>query len=50
MTQDLDQPTAPGRISLTPVLSVNFVGTLGFSIVIPFMVFLVTQWGGNAIV
>jgi len=29
---------------------VNFVGTLGFSIVVPFLVFLVTQWGGNALV
>ena len=28
----------------------NFVGTLGFSIVIPFLVFLVTKWGGNALV
>ena len=28
----------------------NFVGTLGFSIVVPFLVFLVTKWGGNAIV
>ncbi len=28
----------------------NFVGTLGFSIVVPFLVFLVTQWGGNALV
>jgi len=32
------------------VLSVNFVGTLGFSIVVPFLVFLVTKWGGNALV
>ncbi len=38
------------RISLLPVLSVNFVGTLGFSIVVPFLVFLVTKWGGNALV
>jgi MFS family permease len=29
---------------------VNFVGTLGFSIVLPFLVFLVTKFGGNAIV
>ena len=36
--------------SLLPVLSVNFVGTLGFSIVVPFLVFLVTRWGGNALV
>ena len=39
-----------GQISLVPVLSVNFVGTLGFSIVVPFLVFLVTKWGGNALV
>lgn len=38
------------RASLLPILSVNFVGTLGFSIVVPFMVFLVAQWGGNAII
>ena len=38
------------EISLLPVLSVNFVGTLGFSIVVPFLVFLVTKWGGNALV
>lgn len=38
------------KISLLPVLSVNFVGTLGFSIVVPFLVFLVTKWGGNALV
>lgn len=36
--------------SLSPILAVNFVGTLGFSIVLPFLVFLVTKWGGNALV
>jgi len=36
--------------SLLPILAVNFVGTLGYSIVIPFLVFLVTKWGGNALV
>lgn len=35
---------------LLPVLAVNFVGTLGFSIVVPFLVYLVTDWGGNALV
>ncbi|WP_299482963.1 MFS transporter [uncultured Roseibium sp.] len=41
----------PGRgTPILPILSVNFVGTLGFSIVVPFMVFLVAKWGGNAIV
>ena len=28
----------------------NLVGTLGFSLVLPFLVFLVTKWGGNAVV
>ena len=39
-----------GRIPVLPILSVNFVGTLGFSIVLPFLVFLVAKWGGNALV
>ena len=33
-----------------PILLVNFMGTLGFSIVLPFLVFLVKDFGGNAIV
>lgn len=37
-------------VSLYPILTVNFVGTLGFSIVLPFLVFLVTRLGGNAFV
>src|SRR5438067_8375353 len=37
------------RISLFPVLAINFLGTLGLSIVIPFMVFLVTRLGGNGL-
>jgi MFS transporter, DHA1 family, tetracycline resistance protein len=39
-----------GRPSIYPILVVNFVGTLGFSIVLPFLVFLVKRWGGNALV
>jgi MFS transporter, DHA1 family, tetracycline resistance protein len=35
---------------LFPILLVNFVGTLGFSIVLPFLVFLVMKFGGDAIV
>jgi MFS transporter, DHA1 family, tetracycline resistance protein len=35
---------------LFPILLVNFVGTLGFSIVLPFLVFLVMKLGGNAVV
>ena len=47
-------PQAPvatqGTVSLYPILSVNFVGTLGFSIVLPFLVFVVNRWGGNALI
>jgi MFS transporter, DHA1 family, tetracycline resistance protein len=38
------------KISLLPLLLINFIGTLGFSIVLPFLVFLVIDFGGNAIV
>jgi MFS family permease len=40
--------SGPG--SIYPILAVNFVGTLGFSIVLPFLVFLVTRFGGNALI
>src|ERR687895_1023461 len=36
--------------SLLPLMLITFIGTLGFSIVLPFLVFLVTDLGGNAIV
>jgi MFS transporter, DHA1 family, tetracycline resistance protein len=39
-----------GKVTTFPILCVNFVGTLGFSIVLPFLVFLVTDWGGNAVI
>lgn len=38
------------RGPLLPLLTVNLVGAMGFSIVLPFLVFLVTRWGGNALV
>ena len=40
----------PKPVSLYPILGVNFVGTLGFSIVLPFLVFLVLDLGGNALI
>jgi MFS family permease len=36
--------------ALIPILSVNFIGTLGFGIVLPFLIFLVTRFGGNAVI
>jgi DHA1 family tetracycline resistance protein-like MFS transporter len=38
------------RAPLFPVLLVNFIGTLGFSIVLPFLVFVVLDLGGNALI
>ena len=38
------------HIPLYPLLLINFIGTLGFSIVLPFLIFLVIDFGGNAII
>jgi DHA1 family tetracycline resistance protein-like MFS transporter len=43
-------PQIRERVSLLPLLTVNFISTLGFSIVLPFLVFLVNRLGGNAFV
>lgn len=40
----------PTPISIVPILSVNFIGTLGYSIVMPFLIFLVTKFGGNSLI
>ena len=37
-------------VSLLPILAVNFISTLGFSIVLPFLVFLVNRLEGNAFI
>jgi MFS family permease len=50
MTATIAPGVMNGRPSIYPILIVNFVGTLGFSIVLPFLVFLVDRWGGNALV
>lgn len=41
---------SPSRenISIFPILVVNFIGALGFGVVLPFLVYLVTKFGGNA--
>ena len=38
------------KAPLFPILLVNFIGTLGYSIVLPFLVAVVTKFGGNAVV
>jgi len=37
-------------VSLFPILLVNFIGTLGFSIILPFLVVLVLKLGGNELI
>lgn len=51
-TGQQNSPDSPKEkeISLFPLLVVNFIGTLGFSIVLPFLVFLVNRLGGNAFI
>ncbi|MDN7024725.1 MFS transporter [Methanoculleus sp. FWC-SCC1] len=46
-------PDSPGRVpakTLYPLFAVSFIGSLGFSIVLPFLVFLVNDFGGNALI
>ena len=51
MVPSPDRPHAALRSNaLYPLLAINFIGVLGFSIVLPFLVFLVTGFGGNAFV
>lgn len=38
------------EISLYPLLLVNFIGTMGLSLVLPFLIFLVARFGGNALI
>ncbi|AKB85172.1 MFS transporter [Methanococcoides methylutens] len=40
----------PKKVRLFPLLLINFINTLGFGLVLPFLVFLVDRFGGNAIV
>ena len=35
------------KISLFPILLVNFIGTLGYSIILPFLIILVIRFGGD---
>ena len=38
------------KLSIYPLLMVNFIGTMGISLVLPFLIFLVERFGGNALV
>jgi MFS transporter, DHA1 family, tetracycline resistance protein len=41
-------PAQKRKISILPLLAINFIGTLGFSIMLPFLVYLVQAFKGNA--
>jgi len=38
------------KYNLIPIYLINFIGSLGFSIVIPFLVFLNGEFGGNSLI
>ena len=42
--------TLTDRVSMFPILLVNFIGTLGYSIILPFLVVLVIKLGGNQLI
>lgn len=48
MTSSPTEATALGaKPRIFPILLVNFIGTLGYSILLPFLVILVTKFGGD---
>ena len=49
MEQNSGTSSASGR-ALFPLYAITFIGTLGFGIILTFLVFLVTDYGGNALV
>jgi MFS family permease len=38
------------RVLLFPILLVNFIGTLGYSIILPFLIILVIRFGGDELI
>lgn len=43
-------PATSKNYNLFPILLVNFIGTLGYSIVLPFLVVIVSKLGGNELI
>ena len=46
----MNQSSQGKKYPLYPVYTINFIGSLGFSIVVPFLVFLNNEFGGNALI
>ena len=48
-SSDAVVPEASG-VTIFPILLVNFIGTLGYSIILPFLIILVLKFGGNELI
>jgi len=49
MESDAETSSVDGK-ALFPLYTITFIGTLGFGIILTFLVFLVTKYGGNALI
>ncbi len=49
MTEDI-LPIQKTRTSTLPILLVNFIGALGYSLILPFLIVLVLKFGGNEMI
>ncbi|PTB97774.1 MFS transporter [Marivirga lumbricoides] len=45
-----DKISSDKKFSILPLLTVNFIGALGYSVILPFLVYLVRDFGGNEII
>ena len=51
LTTLIDTDTArSSKFPIFPILTVNFIGTLGYSIILPFLIVLVKKFGGNELI
>lgn len=49
MIWDSKPPSVDGK-ALFPLYTITFIGTLGFGVILTFLVYLVTDYGGNALI
>ena len=49
-SSNVSNSTVDSAASIAPILLVNFIGTLGYSIILPFLIVLVLRLGGNELV
>ena len=49
-TEPVGQEDQIAERALLPLYTITFIGTLGYGIILTFLVFLVTEYGGNALI